>query len=82
MSSYAAKMGIKTSFMEYLFYLPCYQSDQYGNYDPRLIVQLKKNYRSHEAIIKIPNELFYGGSLEAKAPTGKFLPFSTNTTKF
>lgn len=29
------------------------------------IVTLTKNYRSHEAILRFPNDRFYGGQLEA-----------------
>jgi helicase MOV-10 len=31
-------------------------------------VKLVKNFRSHEAILKFPNENFYGGDLQASAP--------------
>lgn len=64
-SEYTTKLGYKTSFMEYLFEQTCYKRDSNGDYNPNRIVQLKKNYRSHAKIIHIPNQLFYGGILEA-----------------
>lgn len=70
-SEYAKKLGYKTSFMEHLFNQPCYQRDPgRGNYDPRFIVQLTNNYRSHPMIISMPNQLFYDGSLSYMAPKG------------
>ena len=32
------------------------------------VVKLVKNFRSHEAILKFPNERFYKGDLQASAP--------------
>lgn len=32
-------------------------------YDGRLVTKLVRNYRSHEAILRLPNELFYDGDL-------------------
>lgn len=43
-----------------------------GEYDPRYIVHLYKNYRSHPDILHIPNQLFYEGRLEAKAAKGVY----------
>ncbi|KAK0165115.1 hypothetical protein PV328_003665 [Microctonus aethiopoides] len=36
-------------------------------YDPMYITKLLRNYRSHPAILRVPNELFYDGELIAKA---------------
>jgi helicase MOV-10 len=36
-------------------------------YDPRLITKLVDNYRSHPAILDLPNKLFYDGELKACA---------------
>lgn len=69
-SKYAAKLGYNVSFMEYLFKQTCYKRDSNGDFNPKRIVQLKKNYRSHPAIIYMPNQLFYDGVLEAVASTG------------
>lgn len=34
-------------------------------YNPNYITKLVKNYRSHNAILKVPNELFYNNELLA-----------------
>lgn len=60
--------------MERLFKLPLYSpAEDTGRYNERFIVQLTKNYRSHDAILNIPNKLFYDGKLEAEAPKSKYL---------
>lgn len=41
-----------------------YKKCQEGKYDPNFITKLVQNYRSHEAILRIPNELFYDSELE------------------
>lgn len=70
-SKHAIKLGCKKSFMAYLFEKPRYQRNEVtGKYDSTYIVQLTKNYRSHSDILRIPNDLFYGGRLEAKASAG------------
>ncbi|XP_013408833.1 putative helicase MOV-10 [Lingula anatina] len=38
-----------------------------GHYNPFLLTKLLKNYRSHPAILKLPNEQFYDNELEACA---------------
>lgn len=40
-------------------------------YDPNYITVLSENYRSHRDILEIPNELFYGGMLQAKGDIGR-----------
>lgn len=52
--------------MDYLQNKLCYQLN------PRSsdVIHLTKNYRSHPEILRIPNELFYGGRLEPLAETG------------
>lgn len=37
------------------------------HYDPRLITKLVDNYRSHPAILELPNRLFYDGELKVCA---------------
>lgn len=69
-SKYAIRLGIKTSYMEHLCKYPRYQRNAMtGRYDPRYIIQLTKNYRTHPDLLQIPNDLFYDGLLEAKAPS-------------
>lgn len=71
-SRYAKKWGFSISFMEYLFAKPCYR--QKGNkYNSKFIVQLRKNYRSHPAIVEFPSKIFYGNMLESKADQREFL---------
>lgn len=71
-SKYAAALGYETSLMEYLLTKQRYmQNTNTGEYDPRYIVYLVKNYRNHPYILETPNELIYRGMLEAKAPTSK-----------
>lgn len=61
-SGYAKDMGLGMSLMERL---STYK--RYSELDKRYVVRLKKNYRSHQAILQFPNELFYGNELEACA---------------
>ncbi|KAL0191610.1 hypothetical protein M9458_014308, partial [Cirrhinus mrigala] len=46
-----------------------YQKSQDGQsgYDTRFVTKLLRNYRSHPAILKIPNELFYENELQVFA---------------
>lgn len=70
-SKNAIKLGFKTSYMEQLFEKPLYKRDPItAKYNPKYITQLVKNYRSHPAILSIPNALFYDNKLEAKASEG------------
>lgn len=69
-STYAKKLiedfGYGKSFMEFLFQQQCYQPP----FNSRFIVQLKKNYRNHKDILKIPNLLYYDNLLESEAEKG------------
>lgn len=70
-SDYAKQLGFNTSLMERLFEKQLYKRDSTTDrYNPKFITQLVKNYRSHAAILTIPNELFYDNKLEAKASKG------------
>lgn len=70
-SKEAAALGYKTSLMEHLFKRRLYQRDPItGKYDGQFITQLVKNYRSHSAILHMPNKLFYDGTLQSKAKSG------------
>uniref|UniRef100_A0A3B3DLL0 RNA helicase n=1 Tax=Oryzias melastigma TaxID=30732 RepID=A0A3B3DLL0_ORYME len=42
---------------------PLYQKNE-GVFNSRFVTKLLRNYRSHPAILKIPNELFYDGELQ------------------
>ncbi|KAM7423013.1 hypothetical protein PAMA_010850 [Pampus argenteus] len=43
------------------------KSTDSGQYDTRFVTKLLRNYRSHPAILKIPNELFYENELQVFA---------------
>ncbi|XP_039449832.1 putative helicase MOV-10 [Culex pipiens pallens] len=42
-----------------------------GKYDPRVITQLRDNFRSHPTLLEFPNRAFYQGELRAKASPEK-----------
>ncbi|KAK1226913.1 hypothetical protein PQX77_010082 [Marasmius sp. AFHP31] len=60
-STVARKLGLEVAFIERLMAREVYDEvEGYG----KSVVKLTKNYRSHNAILKFPNERFYGGDLE------------------
>ncbi|NXG63328.1 SDE3 helicase, partial [Hemiprocne comata] len=64
-SPLAIKHGLGTSLLERLMlHNPLYKKSSRG-YDPQFVTKLLWNYRSHEAILRIPNELFYDSELKA-----------------
>lgn len=66
-SRWATTLGYGTSLLEQLFNLPLYKRDATTRkFNSEYITQLVKNYRSHPAILEVPNQLFYEGVLEAK----------------
>lgn len=65
------------SLMERLMKAEPYQPINY-TFNDRYIVLLIENYRSHSAILRPSNELFYGSNLIAKAPIGKHYHFKLN----
>ncbi|XP_033218429.1 putative helicase MOV-10 [Belonocnema kinseyi] len=42
-----------------------YQKGEDNKYNPNFLTKLVKNYRSHETILHVPNELFYENELES-----------------
>ncbi|XP_033181150.1 RNA helicase Mov10l1 [Mastacembelus armatus] len=66
-SKLATAFGLGMSLLERLMANPLY-SRQDSGYNPRLVTKLIYNYRSHEALIKLPSKLFYQGELCFKAP--------------
>uniref|UniRef100_A0A7E4V8J2 AAA domain-containing protein n=1 Tax=Panagrellus redivivus TaxID=6233 RepID=A0A7E4V8J2_PANRE len=56
--------GYKTSILTRL-----YENEAFRN-DPQNMVQLTKNYRSHEAIVKVVSQIFYDNTLEFTRPPG------------
>ncbi|XP_023188535.1 putative helicase MOV-10 [Xiphophorus maculatus] len=66
-SPFALKYRMGMSLLERLMTdFPLYQKND-GVYNNCFVTKLLRNYRSHPAILKIPNELFYEGELQACA---------------
>ncbi|NWS21015.1 SDE3 helicase, partial [Pachyramphus minor] len=64
--SHEISLGTGTSLLERLMqHNPLYQKSSEEGYDPQFVTKLLWNYRSHEAILRIPNELFYDSELKA-----------------
>lgn len=67
-SRMAESLGLEISLLERLMKMPIYQRNSHDNkYDADCIIQLVQNFRSHAALIHLSNQLFYDGSLEARA---------------
>ncbi|XP_028266397.1 putative helicase mov-10-B.1 [Parambassis ranga] len=67
-SPFAIKYGMGVSLLERLMNdFSVYQKDEEGTFNSRYVTKLLRNYRSHPAILKIPNELFYDGELQVWA---------------
>ncbi|XP_017473977.1 PREDICTED: putative helicase MOV-10 [Rhagoletis zephyria] len=66
MSPVAAELGLKYSLMERLLNRDCYAIHVDGSYDHTLQTRLRRNYRSHPAIVKLYNHLYYSDELLAK----------------
>jgi len=63
---HAAAFGLATSYLERLMSRRVYARGA-GGYDGRVLTKLVKNFRSHEALLELPNELFYDSELLACA---------------
>ena len=57
----AKEHGLSTSVLERLMERPIYQKRP--EYDPRVLTKLVRNFRAHELLLELPNELFYEGDL-------------------
>lgn len=57
-SSEAEVSGLGTSYLERLF-----ECDLYKKGDDTFMTKLVRNYRTHEAILRLPSDLFYAGEL-------------------
>ena len=77
-SELCRRFGLEVSYMERLMKTEVYGrrggtkaqgvgGKEQGVFPGELVTKLVRNYRSHPAIIKLPNEMFYDGELEAKA---------------
>uniref|UniRef100_A0A667Y176 RNA helicase n=1 Tax=Myripristis murdjan TaxID=586833 RepID=A0A667Y176_9TELE len=66
-SPFALQYGMGVSMLERLMSnFSLYQKEE-EVFDNRFVTKLLQNYRSHPAILKIPNELFYDGELQVCA---------------
>ncbi|KAM4610171.1 putative helicase mov-10-B.1 [Polymixia lowei] len=66
-SPWVLKYGMGVSLLERMMKdFPLYQKEE-GKFNDRFVTKLLRNYRSHPAILKIPNELFYDGELQTCA---------------
>ncbi|CAK6951504.1 putative helicase mov-10-B.1 [Scomber scombrus] len=66
-SPFVLKYGMGVSLLERMMNdFPLYQKDE-DVFNKRFVTKLLRNYRSHPAILKIPNELFYDGELQVCA---------------
>ncbi|KAL4622450.1 putative helicase mov-10-B.1 isoform X1 [Arapaima gigas] len=68
-SPLAIQNGLGLSVLERLMlHNPLYQKAQpTGVFEERFVTKLLRNYRSHPAILRIPNDLFYDGELQVFA---------------
>ncbi|XP_068595015.1 RNA helicase Mov10l1 [Brachionichthys hirsutus] len=66
-SKVAVAFGFGVSFLERLMASPLYSRHDWG-YNPNVVTKLVYNYRSHEALLKVPSKLFYRDELCFKAP--------------
>ena len=64
-------LKLPISMIERLMDFDLYKRDPRGKFNPRYVVQLTKNYRSHPKLLKVPNELFYEDRLEPCADIGR-----------
>ena len=63
-SEVCKKFGMGMSYMERLVTTsPAYKLNESDSYPPELVTLLVRNYRSHPAILKLPNEMFYKNKL-------------------
>ncbi|ALC41335.1 maker59 [Drosophila busckii] len=65
-SQRAASLGLGHSLMERLLYHELYALNAQGSYEQRLQTRLRRNYRSHPAIVGVYNQLYYNGELLAQ----------------
>lgn len=66
-SPFAVRYGMGVSLLERMMNnFTLYQKEE-GVFNKRFVTKLLRNYRSHPAILKIPNELFYDGELQVCA---------------
>ncbi|TFK72808.1 P-loop containing nucleoside triphosphate hydrolase protein [Pluteus cervinus] len=75
-SGIANQLKLGVSFLERLMSSPIYNPRTYRD---QTVVKLVRNYRSHNAIIQIPNERFYDGDLVASGDAVKINAYIDST---
>ncbi|KAK3267242.1 hypothetical protein CYMTET_24188 [Cymbomonas tetramitiformis] len=67
-STQASAHGLAKSLLERLMERPLYQRDPGSNcYEQLVLTKLVQNFRSHEALLRVPNRLFYEDELQCCA---------------
>lgn len=72
MCNFSSNAGLGVSLLDRLMSMDLYKPSKNGKYNEKLITKLLQNFRSHPAILKVPNDLFYDGELQAKASNTNF----------
>ena len=68
MNKECQRLGLDMSYMERLTRYSMFKKQKStGEFFPGLVTMLRRNYRSHESIIRLPNEMFYDGDLTCQA---------------
>ncbi|XP_033008851.1 helicase MOV-10 [Lacerta agilis] len=63
-SPLAIEHGLGLSLLERLMHQNSLYAKKDGSYNPEFVTKLLRNYRSHAAILKFPNDKFYDGELQ------------------
>lgn len=63
-SDLCRKFKVDVSYMERLMGRDVYSRKPDGKYPEKLLTKLVRNYRSHPAILMLPNKIFYDGDLK------------------
>lgn len=66
---HSERYGFSVSLMERVMEMERYKYNKGSGYDPRFIVQLSDNFRSHGSILRFSNKQFYNSILKAKQKT-------------
>ncbi|XP_073811815.1 putative helicase mov-10-B.2 [Musca autumnalis] len=67
-SKLAEQLQLGVSLMERLLKYDCYRvNEETGDYDQSIQTRLRKNFRSHPAIVNLYSDMYYNGELEARA---------------
>ncbi|XP_062419615.1 putative helicase mov-10-B.2 [Pungitius pungitius] len=76
-SMLAVRHGMGVSMLERLLDIDLYRRHERHGFNNCYVSKLLRNYRSHPAILKVPNELFYNGELQSYADKNTTSSFCT-----